>query len=534
MLTPENFFLNETLTALLDARSQQRGAATALIDRGTPVSFAQLAQESRRIASGLRKLGIGPGDRVALWLPNVPAWLAAFFACARLGAIAVSVNTRFRSHELADILQRSGARVLFYWPEFKGIDFEAILAACDAAALASLEARIAYGETGDDPVSGVHQGSGRIQYAALAASEPLLVPAATPEAGCALFTTSGTTKAPKFVLHDQRTVLRHALDVVQGFGIDADSTILLAPPLCGVFGFCTAMAALAAGRPLVMAPAWDPVQAVRDLAVHRITHANGTDEAFAQMVADPAADFSNVRFFGFAAFNPAHADLVQRAEARGLRLTGLYGTSEIQALFARQDDRLPAAQRSVAGGRPVSAEARVRVRDPESGALLPHGAAGELEFHSPRSRMVEYQGNPSATAEAIDGDGYYHSGDLGYTCADGSFVFLARMGDALRLGGFLVSPAEIEDVVQTAPGIAACQTVAVQGRGGLVPVSFVILERGAAFNEAAVLAHVAGRLAKFKVPARVVPLDAFPVTPGANATKIQKARLRELAGALLH
>jgi fatty-acyl-CoA synthase len=529
----ENFFLTETLTALLDAHSRQLGAATALIDRGKPLSFAQLADESRRVASGLRKLGIGQGDRVALWLPNVPAWLAAFFACAQLGAIAVSVNTRFRSHELADILQRSGARVLFYWPEFKGIDFEGILADCDPAALAALEARVAYGETGKE-AGGAKLSRGVLSYSVLAEGEPLLASAAAPESGCAIFTTSGTTKAPKFVLHDQRTVLRHALDVVRGFSIDARSTLLLAPPLCGVFGFCTAMAALAAGRPLVMAPSWDPAQAVRDLTTHRITHANGTDEAFARMVDDPAADFSNVRFFGFAAFNPSDADLVQRAEARGLRLTGLYGTSEIQALFARQDERLPAAGRSLAGGRPVSAEARVRARDPESGVLLPHGAAGELEFYSPRSRMVEYLGNQAATAEAIDAAGYYRSGDLGHTTGDGGFVFLARMGDALRLGGFLVSPAEIEDVVQTAPGIAACQTVAVPGRGGLVPVSFVILQQGAAFNEAAVLAHVAGRLAKFKVPARVVPLDAFPVTPGANATKIQKGKLRELAKALLH
>jgi fatty-acyl-CoA synthase len=108
------------------------------------------------------------------------------------------------------------------------------------------------------------------------------------------------------------------------------------------------------------------------------------------------------------------------------------------------------------------------------------------------------------------------------------------MGDALRLGGFLVSPAEIEEVVQDAPGVAACQVVGVAGAEGLVPVAFVVLQNGAAFDEAAAIAHVASRLARYKVPRRVVPLDAFPVTPGANATKIQKGKLREMAEALLH
>jgi fatty-acyl-CoA synthase len=188
----------------------------------------------------------------------------------------------------------------------------------------------------------------------------------------------------------------------------------------------------------------------------------------------------------------------------------------------------------LAGGLPVSAQARVRVRDPESGALLAHGSSGELEFFAPSSRMAVYHGNPDATAAAFTADGYYRSGDLGTTSADGRFVFLTRMGDALRLGGFLVSPAEIESVVQEAPGIAACQVVGVARAEGLVPVAFVILQARVALDEAAVIAHVASRLARYKVPRRVLPIDAFPVTPGANATKIQKGKLREMAEALLH
>jgi fatty-acyl-CoA synthase len=519
----------ETLYSVLAARAARPGIA--LVDRGRAIAFAALAAESRRLARGLRDLGVRPGDCVALWLPNVPAWLAAFFACAQLGAVALSVNTRFRSHELADILQRSRARALFFWPEFKGIDFAGILAECDRAALERLEWVIEYRET----ASGTPKsGTPHIQYEDLVKRPELPANEGAPASGCAIFTTSGTTKAPKFVLHDQQTVIRHAQDVARGFALEPDSAMLLVPPLCGVFGFCSAMATLVAGRPLVMAPAWDAARAARDIVAHRVTHANGTDEAFQQLLAIGDADFSSVRFCGYAAFNPALADIVQHAEARGLRLTGLYGSSEVQALFARQDERAPAAERALAGGRPVSGQARVRARDPESGAVLPHEAPGELEFLAPSSRMTAYQGNPDATRDAFTQDHYFRSGDLGYTQPDGRFVFLARIGDALRLGGFLVSPAEIEAVVQQAPGIASCQVVGVPRPEGIVPIAFVLMQDSAKLDEAAALAMVGARLARYKVPKRIFAIDAFPVTPGANATKIQKGKLREMAEALLN
>lgn len=510
-------------------------AAPALIERGRPVSFRELAAESRRVAAGLQRLGLQRGDRVAVWLPNVPAWLASFFACAQLGLIALSVNTRFRSHELADILHRSRARALIFWPQFKGIDFSGILAQCDAQALDGLKTIVVYAEGGDAVPQAV-AGKRAVAYAKLADGPEFLDQRAALDDGCVLFTTSGTTKAPKFVLHTQRSVLSHAVDVTQGFSIGADSVVLLAPPLCGVYGFCSALAALVAGRPLVMTPAWDAAQAARDIAAHRVTHANGTDDAFAQLLAQSTAErpYPTLRFYGYAAFNPAQGDIVARAEARGVKLVGLYGTSEIQALFSRQDERAPVAERMLAGGMPVSRLARVRARDPESGRVLPHGEPGELEFLAPASRMLEYFEDPQATAAAFSADHYYRSGDLGVTQADGRFVFLTRMGDSLRLGGFLVSPAEIEGVVQEVPGIAACQVVGVPLAGGLTPVAFVVLQEGAALDEQAVIGHVAARLARYKVPRRVLAVDAFPVTPGANATKIQKGKLRDMALALLN
>jgi fatty-acyl-CoA synthase len=337
------------------------------------------------------------------------------------------------------------------------------------------------------------------------------------------------------VLHNQRNLLRHAFDVVRGFRVGPDAAFMLMLPLCGVYGLCTAMAAIVAGRPIVISPVWNAGQTARDMVAHSVTHANGTDDAVVQLLAQTHAErpFPKLQFIGYAAFNPSLADIVQRAEARGIKLVGLYGTSETQALFARQDENAPIADRALAGGKPVSDAARVRARDPESGRVLPHGEAGDLEIHAPASRMVEYFGDPDATRAAVTDDGFYRSGDLGYTQPDGRFVYLTRLGDALRLGGFLVNPAEIEAVVQEAPGVAACQVVGVPRHDGLRPVAFVILEAGAPLDEPIVIRHAAARLAKYKVPQRVFPIDAFPVTPGANATKIQRHRLRELAERLM-
>lgn len=532
----------DTLTALLAERA--RSGMLALVDRDRRVGYAELLDESMRVAAGLRALGVGPGDRVAIWLPNLTAWLAAFFACARLGAIALATNTRFRSAELADIVGRSGAKVLITWPGFDRTDFAGVLAGCPPQSLAGLAAVVCYDEPGPGGAQAAPAAPAALplppglpvhRYADLLAHAPLAGDAAAPGAGCAIFTTSGTTKAPKFVLHDQRTLVSHAFDVVRANGIDAESTMLLAPPLCGVFGVCNAMAMIAAGRPFAMTPAWDAAQAARMIDEHRVTHMNASDDAIAQLLAqnDRTPAFPTLRFVGYAAFNPALADIVERAQARGLTVLGLYGISEIQALFSRNREDDPVELRKHGGGFPVSPLARVRARDPETGRVLPHGQDGELEFLAPSSRMVEYFGNPEATREAILEGGWYRSGDLGHTCEDGRFVFLARMGDSLRLGGFLVSPQEIEECVQQAPGILDCQVVGVTTGGALRPVAFVRLAPGAVLDEAAVTAHVAARLARYKVPVRVFAVDAFPVTEGANGTKIQKTRLRDMAVALI-
>jgi fatty-acyl-CoA synthase len=483
------------------------------------------------VAQGFAELGVSAGDRVALWLPNSLAWLAAYFACARLGAIAVAVNTRFRSAEIADIVGRSGAKLLVLWPDFRHVDFLGILADVDAAALDRLVTVVAYGGVAPAVVAG----KPAVAYGALTERPPYAADHGGRGVGSAIFTTSGTTKAPKFVLHNQASVVDHAHWVARSFGYAASDTILLQSlPLCGVFGFSQAMAALFAGVPIVMQPSFAAAEAVVLIDRYGVTALNGTDELFARVLAERPGErpFPTLRSCFYAAFNPTLDKIVPEAEARGLRLAGLFGASEVQALFARQNLEAPVEVRNRPGGFPVGPGYAVRVRDPESGRLLPPGESGELELSGP-SRMAGYFGDELATAKAITEDGWVRSGDLGRLVGDGSFVFETRMGDVLRLSGYLVAPSEIEAYVQTHPGIEGCQAVGAVGESGLAVVAFVTLRPGAAFDETALKVHCAAGLARFKVPARIVALDAFPTTPGANGTKVQRVKLRDMAQQIL-
>lgn len=514
----------QTLTALLARRTRKAG--TALIYRDHAIEAAALELESCRVAQGLVNLGVGRGDRVALWLPNVPAWLACFFACARLGAIVVAVNTRFRATEITGILGGSGAKILVYWPNFRDIDFTRILQDVDAAAVDRLETLVVYGEA---PAARRHpsiHGKRTVSYRDLAERTPYAPDHASASDACVIFPTSGTTRAPKFVMHSQASITRHAADVARAFDFTMpEASTMLTLPLCGVFGFCTALATLAAGSPLVVLPTFEADDAARLIRAHAVTHVPAVGDIVAQLLATTpeSRSFPSVRIVIGARTGQAAA-----AERRGLCLVGVYGSSELQAMLSRQDSAAPPAQRELGGGSMVAPEARVRARGHETGAPVPDGVHGELEFSAP-SCMLGYFGNPQATARAFTADGYYRSGDLGYTVAGGGYVFLSRMDDALRLSGYLVNPGEIETVINEHPAVRASQVVGIEGARGLRPVAFVVPASGAVFDEGAIIAYCARRIARYKVPARVFPLDAFPVTPSANGDKVQKAWLREMA-----
>ncbi len=513
---------------------EQTPDAPALLHGDRTLTFAELAEWSLRVAQGLADLGVGPGDRVALWLPNVPAYPLLYFACVRLGAIAVAVNTRYRAVEVADIVGRSGAKVLACAPGFRHIDFLSILAEVEPQALDALKAIVIVGDEPATPPPAIEQ-LRRVPFDRLLTRPRCAANNAGARAACNIFTTSGTTSAPKFVAHRQGAIASHAQQVAKSFGFAGVDTLTLSIlPLCGVFGFNQTIATLAAGKPCVLVESYEIEHIAGLIERHRPTTMLGSDDMFARLLdlVPGERPFPSVQWAGYAGFNTALESIAERAERRGLILRGLYGMSEVQALYASQPFDSPVARRKKGGGVPTSPLAHVRVRDTETGELLGVGQAGMLECAGP-SLMMGYWGNESATAEAMTSDGYVRTGDLGELDGYGGFTFLSRMGDALRLSGFLVNPLEIETHIQKLPGIDACQTIAVVRPEGVRAVAFVTLLPGHALDEAAVIDHCRRGLANYKVPVRVFAIDDFPKTASANGFKIQRNKLRERAEELL-
>ena len=519
-----------TLATLLARHLAERPSAAAFIDGPRAVSHAAFDALCGQAAGWLAARGIQPGDRIALWLVNRIEWLALLFGAARLGAAIVAVNTRFRASELAYLLERASPRLLVLQHNFRRIDFAAVLEDVDPSAARSLE-RVAVVELDEATPSSI-LGRPTVPFDAFTSMQSPAEDAANAEAITAMFTTSGTTRGPKLVMHPQRTVTRHARDVARAFRfMERDAKLLSALPFCGVFGFCGTLAAIAAGAPVVLMDTFDAADAVRLVREHAITHMFGSDEMYRRMlelapVEDP---FPSLRVCGYAAFNPGAADFARAAWAKRVPLLGLYGSSEVQALFSMQRPEASLEERIQGGVVPAAGQdAEVRVRDVDTGALLPPGRSGELEIRAPSS-FAGYWNDPGATAEAIGADGFFRTGDVGSLRGDGSFVYETRRGDAMRLAGFLVSPLEIEEVIKQHPGVADVQVVAAEIAGQSRCCAFVIAAAKDPATEADVVALAGRQLAAFKVPARVWFVPEFPTTQSANGVKIQRGKLREMA-----
>jgi len=503
----------------------EAAADPAFVFDGTPVSRAEFAGRIEQTAAWLAAQGIGKGDVVAVWLVNRIEWIALLFAAARCGAIVAAVNTRYRSAEVAHLLRLSGARLMVVEAAFRSIDFAAILAGIAQHDVPALQ-RLAV--VGADAIP-AHWPC--VRFDAFDRSYPAAPPAGDDiDLPVLLYTTSGTTKGPKLVAHSQRTLASHAVSVAKALRLDAQRHSLLAMlPFCGTFGMTSLLGFIAAGATIHVLDAFEAAPALEILREHGITHAFGSDEMFRRILAltDAPRPFPHLEVCGFAAFQPGWRELAGEAETRGLPLFGLYGSSEVQALFAIARPGDAFADRIEGGGWPMSPDARVRVRDTETGELAASGVSGEIEISAP-SRFLGYFHNPDATREAISADGFFRTGDIGRLRGDGSFVYETRAGDAMRLGGFLVAPGEIEDELKSCAGVSDAQVVAVDLKGQARCVAFVIPAREPPPQER-LIAHLRERLAAYKVPARIYFVDAFPVTDSANGVKIQRARLRAMA-----
>jgi fatty-acyl-CoA synthase len=482
------------------------GEGIALVGPSLRVSRAELRTASRRFAARLHALGFRRGDRLALWLPDGAGWLQCIFACAQLGVLVVPISTRFTSAEARRVLGVAEPRGLVITPHFLKMDYAA--AARDLAPQVLIEA----------PPHGLLEGSDGEAPSTGEASDLLCT-----------FSTSGTTGVPKLAPHDQASIRRHAQNVAAYFDMPG-GVALGALPLYGVLGFMQAMAMLAAGGTLVSVPVYDPIACARAIDEEGVTHFFGSDQMFDAVLAVPGASLASWRIGGYAEFVGWGARVAEAADARGIRLVGLYGSSEGFSLLAGRDWRAPLAQRIPAGGVPVSPDIRFRIRHPETGAELLTGEPGELQLQG-YNLLQQYLNNPSATAAAFTGDGWFRSGDLAVD-EGGSFLYLARLRDSLRLRGYLVDPGEIESHLTVHPAVAQAQVVGVAQPGqGDVAVAFVIL--AAAADEASLLTHCRAGLAAYKQPKRVLAVAEFPANNGPNGVKILKNKLREMAEAAL-
>lgn len=507
---------------------------------GGSLTYAVLAARSRRVAGGLTQLGLVRGDRLGVWLPTLPEWFVLQFAAARLGVVVVAVNPRYRSKELVDVLATAGAAAVVVPTSFVGVDYPALLA--EALPLLPALRHVVLldpsGRRAEIPTSPLPH---PVAFDDLLAGDEDRFADERDDTACGtdlvvVFPTSGTTSSPKLAAHTQQAVVQHARTVAAAFDLHPGDVSAIALPMGGVFGFSTAMGALAAGATCLLQAVFSAEELAGWLAQGRVTHLNAADNMMTAVLAALPPDRSRLRWRNgaFASFSGGGLELVRQAERQaGVRLSGLYGSSEGFALAARWSPELPAEDRARSGGVPVSSGIDVRAADPETGQLLAPDVPGELQFRG-YNICREYYANPAATAAAHTADGWFRSGDLGHTLAGGGFVFLSRLKDTLRLRGFLTDPVEIEEFLGRHPAVRLAQVVGVPQPGeGDVPVAFVRLRPGHQLEPADLLEHCRGRLANYKVPSRIVLVDAFPTVAGPNGEKIQKNALRQEAARLL-
>ena len=501
----------------------------ALVENGAVVTRTQLRTASKAAARGLASLGFKRGDVLALWLPNGLAWLQLLFAAARLGVLIVPVSTRYKAPEVKHLLEVSHARCIVVPAHFLEFDY----------------AGAANGLVHEVPTL---QSVMRVEDldAFMPLDGPALDDAMPVSDGADLlccFSTSGTTGCPTLAAHSEVSIARHAHYVAQALDMRAGDATLCVLPFFGVYGFMTVLATLAARAACVSMPVYDDASAAHAVARHRITHVTGADTMFDAMMKIDGADFSTWRRAVQADFAGLPIPVTQRGSERGIAFTGTYGSSECYSLMSFQDFGAGVEQRAKAGGMPVDPGIAVRICDPESGRALGAGEPGEIQIRGPNV-LAEYLNDPAATARAMTPDGWFRSGDLGFEEGNG-FVYLARMGDSLRLRGYLVSPAEIEDCLMQHTSIGGAQVVGAKRTGqGDVAVAYVIGAQAAtapatdapaqrvapgAPDEATLIAHCRANMASYKVPVRVVVIDEFPAINGPNGNKIQKRVLREWA-----
>ncbi|GAA1267295.1 FadD3 family acyl-CoA ligase [Pseudonocardia aurantiaca] len=523
-----------TIPAVLRSTADRHGAIEAIADDGgTRLDYARLLVEVEQVAAALLARGLRPGDVVAVWAPNSARWAVAALGCLHVGITLVPVNTRYRGEEAHHVLARSRAVGLFVEHGFLGQDHLGMLRG--AGPLPGLRTVVTLGEPrpeGPVPEGAVGwaelpweeflAGADSCPHGAVAAARD----AVTPDTRMQVMFTSGTTGRPKGVPHTHGQVVRLYTTYTGNLGLRAGDRYLLVNPFFHSFGLLAGLlSCLVRGATALPVRRLDPRSVLELIERERVTGIPGPPTLYATLMNDPTRlqrDLSSLRLaVTGAAVIPSELIRRMRSDLGFRDILTAYGLTEITgvATMCRLGD--PDDLVESTSGRAVD-DVEVAI-DPVGG-----DGSGEILVRG-YNVMSGYLGDPeAATAAALDADGWLHTGDIGHLDEGGNLHITGRLGDMFIVGGFNVSPAEVEQLLCRHPAVSEAAVVGVPDeRLGEVGRAFVVLRHGAApSTEEELLAWCRERLANFKVPRSVVVL---PELPRAATGKVAKAALREPA-----
>ena len=523
MSTPRSPVVWPSIPAMLRAVAATQGETEAIVDGDRRVDFATLRTLVDDGARALVAAGIRPGDRVALWAPNSLDWVVAALGITTAGAVLVPVNTRFKGAEAGYALARSGARLLFTVRGFLDADYPALLREAGVALPALEQTVLLAGE----PDAGstvwdrfVERGT-EVTHAALDER----VAAIGPDDASDVVYTSGTTGNPKGVVMTHGQTLRAYLDWCDWADLRPGDRYLIANPFFHIFGDkAGCLACLMRGATIVPLAVFDAGVALDLVERERITVLPGPPTLYTSLLDHPdrmTRDISSLRV-GVTGAADIPVELIRRVreELPFERILTGYGLTEAGTVTGcRPDDDFEHIATTVGVAWP-GFEVRAVA---ETGVDVATGEPGEVVV---RGETVTrgYLDDPDATAAAIDGDGWLHTGDLGTIDADGYLRIVGRIKDMFIVGGFNAYPAEIENLMLRHPRIAQVAVIGVpDDRLGEVAKAFVVLDDGPPVEPASIVEWARGEMANFKAPRSVELLDALPV----NATgKVVKDELR--------
>ena len=520
------------------------GDTEALVDDRHRLDFSELAVEVTRSARGLLAAGIERGDTVAIWAPNVAEWALAALGALDIGAVVVPLNTRYRPAEAADIITRSRARMAVCTEGFLGRGYASELVEL-AATLPHLDTVVAITvPDGDTPAPPVPAGA--VGWDALLASgesiDDTTVDAARSlvnagDIGDIIFT-SGTTGAPKGVMTTHEQTVRAFTSWSGVVGLTHGDRYLVVNPFFHTFGYKAGIvASLLRGATVVCEPVFDAGVVLDHIGSERISMLPGPPTLYLTILEHPRrndVDLSSLRLAvtGAAA---VPEEMVRRMHTElgfATVVTG-YGLTEATGVVTMCRSGDDPAIIATTSGRAIDG-IEVAVVD-DAGHALPTGEPGEVVCRG-YNVMVGYLDDPAATAEAIDADGWLHTGDIGVLDDAGYLRITDRLKDMFIVGGFNAYPAEIENMLSEHPAVAQVAVVGIPDpRMGEVGAAWVVARSGSGDDPSALEAELSAwarqRMANFKVPRTFHVVDALPTNASG---KVLKYELRHRAATAEH